>query len=169
VLPPASRWERAGRAASAGLSSFAGLVLAAVMMVAVVDVVGRDLFNRPLPGSSEITEILMAILIYAGLPVVSQRNAHISVDMFGSVVPRRLVPARDFVIRLLCAGTLGVVAWRLWVYAGMLSRDVTEYLKLPQSPFVYVLSVFAGIACIIEVYRAFRPAPPQDVFGSDPA
>jgi TRAP-type C4-dicarboxylate transport system permease small subunit len=167
--PAGSRWERAGAAASAGLSSFAGLVLAAVMLVAVVDVAGRDLLNRPLPGSSEITEILMAILVYAGLPVVSQRTAHISVDLLGGVVPLRIARTRDAVIRLLCAATLGVIAWRLWVYAGLLSRDVTEYLKLPQAPVVYVLSVFAGLASAIEFYRAFRPALPQDVFAADPA
>ena len=165
---PPAKLARAGQAASVGLSSFAGLVLAGVMMVAVVDVFGRYALNRPLPGSTEMTEILMAILIYAGLPVVSQRNAHISVDMFGSITPKALVPLRDIVIRILCAATLGIVAWRLWVYAGQLSRDVTEYLKLPQAPFVYVLSVFAGIAAVIEIYRAFRPAPPQDVFASDP-
>lgn len=159
----------AGAAASAGLSVLAGIVLAGIMMVAVVDVVGRYFLNRPLPGSSEITEIMMAVLIYAGLPVVSQRNAHISVDLFGSITPKALVPIRDFVIRLICAATLGVIAWRLWAYGNQLSKDVTEYLKLPQAPFVYVTSVFAGLAGLVELYRAFRPAPPQDSFASDPA
>jgi len=158
-----------GAAASAGLSVFAGIVLAGIMMVAVVDVIGRYFLNRPLPGSSEITEIMMAVLIYAGLPVVSQRNAHISVDLFGSLTPKALVPIRDFAIRLLCAATLGLIAWRLWAYGNQLSKDVTEYLKLPQAPFVFAMSVFAGLAGLVELYRAFRPAPPQDSFASDPA
>ena len=148
-------------------ATFAGVMLAAIMMVTVVDVIGRYRFNSPLPGASEIIEILMALLVYIGLPVVSQRNAHVAVDMFSSAMPPRLVPVRDLIVRLLCAGVLGVIAWRLWIYAGFLARDVTEYLKLPQAPIVYVLSVFAAVAAFVELYRAFRPAPPQDTFAAD--
>jgi TRAP-type C4-dicarboxylate transport system permease small subunit len=144
-------------------------MLASIMMVTVVDVAGRYALKRPLPGASEIIEILMALLVYIGLPVVSQRNAHVAVDMFSGATPPRLVPVRDFVIRLLCAALLGVMAWRLWLYAGLLTRDVTEYLKLPQAPIVYFLSVFAAVAALVELYRAFRPAPPKDVFAAESA
>lgn len=164
--------RRLGHAVSffvASPATFAGLMLAAVMMVTVVDVVGRYAFSRPLPGATEIIEIMMALLIYIGLPVVSQRNAHISVDMFGSLLPARAAPVRDFIVRVLCAAVMGTIAWRLWLYAGQLTRDVTEYLKIPQAPIVYVLSVCAGVATLIEVYRAFRPAPAQDAFANDPA
>src|SRR5262245_59408889 len=101
------------------------------MMVSVVDVVGRYLFNRPLPGSSEITELLMATLIYAGLPLVSQRQAHIAVDLLDSVTPRAVVPIRNAIIGLISIFVVGIIAWRLWAYADQLrsSKDVTEYLK----------------------------------------
>ncbi len=55
-----------------------------------------------------------------------------------------------------------MIAWRLWAYGNQLSKDVTEYLKLPQAPFVYVMSLFAGLAGLVELYRAVRPTPPQD-------
>ena len=110
-----------------GLSTFAALVLTAIMLVSVVDVVGRYLFKLPLPGSSEITEILMAILIYAGMPIVSLRRSHICVDLLDSVVPPRIVPIRNAVIGVVGAVVLGIIAWRLWVYADQIrqSRDVT--------------------------------------------
>ncbi len=169
ALPPSSRRVSARGLIGALPATFAGVMLASVMMVTVVDVVGRYAFRRPVPGATEIIEILMALLVYIGLPVVSQRNAHIAVDLFGSAVPARLVPARDFVIRILCAVLLGVIAWRLWLYAGQLTRDVTEYLKLPQAPIVYFLSAFAAAAALVELYRAFRPAPAQDIFAAEPA
>ena len=169
ALPPSSRRVSARGLISALPATFAGVMLASVMMVTVVDVVGRYAFKRPLPGATEIIEILMALLVYIALPVVSQRNAHISVDLLGSVVPAAVAPIREIVIRVLCAGVLGIIAWRLWLYAGQLTRDVTEYLKLPQAPLVYFLSVFAAVAALIELYRAFRPAPPQDVFATESA
>lgn len=153
-----------------GLGTLAGVVLAGIMMITVVDVFGRYVLHRPLPGSSELTEVMMAILIYAGLPVVSERNAHIAVDMFGGATSPAFARARDLVVRLFCALLLGVVAWRLWVYGEQIraSRDVTEYLKLPQAPFAFGMSVLAALAALFELYRAARPAPPQDAFSSDP-
>jgi hypothetical protein len=56
---------------------------------------------------------------------------------------------------------IGVIAWRLWAYADQLraSKDVTEYLKLPIAPFVFGLSVLAGLATLAEIYRLIRPIP----------
>ncbi len=143
-----------------GLSTFAALVLAAVMMVSVVDVVGRYVFNRPLPGSSEITEILMAILIYAGLPLVGLRRAHIVVDLLDSATPQRMVRIRDAIVGIISCFMIALIAWRLWAYADQirLSKDVTEYLKLPLAPFAYAMSVLAGISAVVELYRTIRPA-----------
>lgn len=157
---PISYTSRAGAGAREGLSTFAALVLAAVMMVSVVDVVGRYVFNRPLPGSSEITEILMAILIYAGLPLVSLRRAHIAVDLLDSLTPPAIARIRDVIVNLLSVFVLAIVAWRLWAYADQIrsSKDITEYLKLPLAPFAYAMSVLAALAAAVEVYRALRPA-----------
>jgi len=151
---------RAGTGAREGLNTFAALILAGLMLVTVVDVVGRYVFNRPLPGSSEITELLMAVLIYAGLPVVSQRNAHITVDLLDSVTPASIARVRNLVVGLISVFVLAVIAWRLWVYAAQIrdSKDVTEYLKLPLAPFCNFLSIFAGIAAAVEAFRIARPA-----------
>lgn len=154
--------RRAGILARDSLSTFAAVVLAAIMMVSVVDVVGRYLANRPLPGSSEITEILMAVLIYAGLPVVSQRNAHITVDLLDAMTPPRIAAIRNIVVGLLCAAILAVIAWRLWAYADQMGRrDVTEYLKIPQAPIARLLSVLAGVAAAVEFFRTIFPVKPN--------
>lgn len=157
--------SRVAIAAREGLSTFAAIVLAAVMMVSVVDVAGRYLFNWPLPGSSEMTEILMAVLIYAGLPVVSQRNAHITVDLLDSITPRAIVPIRNFVVGVFSAAILAVIAWRLWVYADQIrdSKDVSEYLKLPLAPFAYFMSGLCGCAAIVELWRTVRPVAATSV------
>jgi TRAP-type C4-dicarboxylate transport system permease small subunit len=164
---------RASVAASVGsaLGTLAGVVLAGIMMVTVIDVFGRYVLNRPLPGSTELTEVMMAILIYAGLPVVSERSAHVSVDLFSSATPAAVSRIRDAIVRLVCAVVLAIVSWRLWAYAEQIraSKDVTEYLRLPQAPFAFGMSVLAGSAALLELYRAVSPAPPRDGFDTDTA
>jgi TRAP-type C4-dicarboxylate transport system permease small subunit len=148
----------AARIAGEGLSTFAALVLAGVMMITVVDVFGRYLVNAPLPGSSELTEILMAVLVYAGLPIVSHRQAHITVDLLDAVTPRFLVPVRRVFVGLVSVSVMAVVSWRIWAYAEQLSGwGVTEYLHLPLAPFAYFMSVLAGLAAAVELRRLVRP------------
>src|SRR3546814_2116480 len=56
---------------------FAATILFCLMVCTFVDVVGRYVFNSPLPGALELTEIMMASLIFTILPVVSARSDHI--------------------------------------------------------------------------------------------
>src|SRR3546814_20860011 len=60
---------------------FAATILFCLMVCTFVDVVGRYVFISPLPGALELTEIMMASLIFTILPVVSARSDHITVDM----------------------------------------------------------------------------------------
>ena len=53
-----------------------------MMMITAVDVAGRYLFSKPLAGGFEIPEMMLAALIYCGLPLVSKRREHIVIDTF---------------------------------------------------------------------------------------
>jgi hypothetical protein len=59
-----------------------GLVAAALlfglMMLTAVDVVSRYIFNWPLRGAFELTELGLLVLIFAGLPLASRRGELIS-------------------------------------------------------------------------------------------
>ena len=63
-------------------------VLFVMMMLTAVDVVGRYVLNRPVAGGFEITEMMLAALIYCGLPLVSQRREHIVIDTFDHFMSR---------------------------------------------------------------------------------
>ena len=110
------------------LGGFAGVVLAALMVVTVVDVIGRYLFNAPLPGSFEVTKILMAALIFAALPAVSRFEQHITIDLLDGLTPHVLLRFRQIVINLICAIALAILCWRLWIYAVQTAEfgDVTD-------------------------------------------
>ena len=71
------------------------VVLFLMMMITAVDVAGRYLFNRPIAGGFELTEILLAALIYCGLPLVSARREHIVIDTFDPLFSQRLKRALD--------------------------------------------------------------------------
>ena len=121
------------------------------MAVTVIDVVGRYLFNAPLPGSFEITKVMMAALIFAALPAVSRFEQHITIDLLDGITPQRLVRFRQITINTVCAIALAILCWRLWIYAVQTAEfgDVTEYLRLPRAPAVFYMSVFSGLGAAV--------------------
>ena len=62
--PGPGPWERRFDAA---LGLAASVILFSMMIVTFVDVVGRYGFNRPLRGAFEGTELMLLVLIFAGL------------------------------------------------------------------------------------------------------
>src|SRR6266849_6455550 len=69
------------------LGYVAAVVMLFLMLLTCVDVVGRYFLNKPLTGGFELTEVLLASLIFAGLPLVTLRGDHITVDLFDPVTP----------------------------------------------------------------------------------
>jgi hypothetical protein len=53
-------------------------------------------------------------------------------------------------VNLVSAVALGVMAWRLFVHSGELSKnhEVTMTLKIPHGPFAMAFSLLAAAACI---------------------
>ena len=63
------------------LGGLAATLLFLLMLLTLIDVVGRYGFNAPVNGSYEITELLLAAIIFSALPLVSAKDAHITVDL----------------------------------------------------------------------------------------
>ena len=92
------------------LGVLAAAILFAMMLLTAVDVLGRYLFNRPVNGGFEVTEIMLATLIYCGLPLVSARREHIVIDTFDPFFSRAFKRALDVIAEILCASRSA--AWR---------------------------------------------------------
>ncbi len=136
-------------AASAACGWVASLALAAMMLLTVADVLLRAFLNRPLRGTLEIVELLLACTFFLALPATFLRDEHIVVDVIDGFAARWVPLVRRF------AGALGVLlmavmAWQGWIAArdSLLFNDVTSDLSLPR--IWYWIPVLAGMigACL---------------------
>jgi TRAP-type transport system small permease protein len=138
----------------------AGSALFAIMALTLVDVAGRKLFSASVPGSLELTEILMVVVIFASLPLVSQQGEHVVFDSLDSKLSSTTRRLQCALVDLLCAGALGGLAWLMWAKAGQMASygDITSQLKLPVSPFVYAMAVLCAITAAVHAVHVWRPA-----------
>lgn len=152
--------DRVGRAFDDALGTLAAAILFVLMMLTTVDVAGRYLFNAPLPGGFEITELMMAALVFAAMPAVTRREDHIVIDLLDFLVPPSLVRTRQVIVNLLCAVLAGLWAWRTWTLGIRLDGygEVTEYLQIPLAPICWFIAVMSGVTAAVFVYLAWRYA-----------
>jgi TRAP-type transport system small permease protein len=130
----------------------------AMMCLTFVDVVARYAFNRPLRGAFEVTELLLLVLIFAGLPLVSHADEHVTMDFIDRVLGpgRRLALAR--LVHALCAAIFFLLTWLVWLKADRIweYRDATDVLRIVYGPFVYFMSAMIGLTGFIHLYKALE-------------
>lgn len=110
------------------------MALFMLMVMTFCDVILRSMFNAPIEAATELTRLLMAILVFSVLPMISAGKGQIAVDLTDGLFSRfRLSRARDAIVYL----TSGIILFwpiqRVWVLAERARDygDVTEYLSIP--------------------------------------
>jgi TRAP-type C4-dicarboxylate transport system permease small subunit len=146
------------------LGATSATVLFVMMMITAVDVIGRYVLNKPLTGGFEITEMLLAALIYCGLPLVSQRREHIVIDTFDPLMSARVKRALDVVAEIVCSLTLGGIGYLIFRRAARVAEygDTTSVLKWPLAPVAYLMGTMILIACLIHLSLIFVPHGEDD-------
>ena len=140
------------------LGWFAAAVLMALMLLTCADVAGRYLFNSPVWGAFELTEMMLAALIFAALPLVSLRNEHVTVDLFDPVTPDWVLRTQHVVAYLIGFACTAYLAWRLWIRAGNLlaAGETTAQLKLTMAWLAYGMAVLMAISSLAMLILARR-------------
>lgn len=143
-----TRWSKLLHAT---LGVAVAVLLLAMMTLTSVDVLGRYLFNNPLTGAFELTELMLAALIFLGLPLATERDEHITVDLTDAVLPHGVVKSQVMVMNWLSAVALAVLAWQLWLKAQSLAADghITNTLEVPLAPFGYLMALSCGLTAVI--------------------
>jgi TRAP-type C4-dicarboxylate transport system permease small subunit len=142
----------------------AGVVLFIMMMITAVDVGGRYLLNKPLPGGFELTEIMLATLIYCALPLVSKQREHIVIDTFDSLMSPSVKRGFDILADVICSLVLSGIGYLIFRRAVRVAEygDTTNVLKLPLAPVAYAMAVMIVIAALIHIALIFVPHDADD-------
>ena len=143
------------------LGVIAGVLLFCMMSVTFVDVVLRYLFNAPLRGSFEVTELMLVVLIFAALPLVSRHEEHVVMDFLDRYLGPRIYRALRALEHVVCAAVMSGLGWLLWQKAGKLAAygDTTSVLRIELAPFVYAIALLLFVTALIHlglVYSRWR-------------
>lgn len=143
---------------------FGTVLLLFMMLLTVTDILGRGMFNLPIPGAYELTEYLLVVLILGGIAYTQQVKQHIRVDFLVTKLSRRGRYALDIIFAFIGLVFMGLVVWQgllggvYAVGAGTVSDtlSVPDYIFqffIPFGAFLFALEYIIRIIELIK-YRA---------------
>ena len=130
------------------LNMLSAVVLFLLMFYVTAEVVMRYLFNHPLAGHLEATQLFIAPAVFLALSWVQARRGHVGMDLLHERLPPRARAAVDCLTLSVALAAFAVIGWFSWESARLAWEmgDVTPtaYLQTWWSK----LSVPVGIALL---------------------
>lgn len=122
----------------------AGALLVAMMIVIMVQVVSRYIFNNSISWSEELSKSLMVWTAFLVAPWGYRHGANVSIELFAEALPARIQAALRLVITALVIWIVGVFFLESlsFVARGMQSRMAT--LPVPTGLFYAVIPASLG-------------------------
>ena len=138
-----------------------GVVLLGIALMTTWSAFSGWVFGKPLAGDFELTEIFVAVAIFAFLPYCQVSNANVTADLFTARAGPRVLAAFGLFAALLALAIALLLTWRTW--AGLIDYrkyvETTAILKIPVwTAYVPALASLAllVVACLISLRESWR-------------
>lgn len=123
------RLERAG-----SLLETAALVtlLSTMMLLAVGQIVLREVFNTGFAWADELIKLMVLWLAMVGSIAACRENRHIRIDAISHFLPKLAVDLTRILVDLFAAIVCGFLAWQSWLYLQVeIEYDDTVLVDIP--------------------------------------
>ncbi|TDE40857.1 TRAP transporter small permease subunit [Antarcticimicrobium sediminis] len=140
-----------------------GLAVFSLMVLAVISVGGRNLFNAPLPGYVDWIEQAMPLIAFMGISFVQRDGGHIRMDILIGQLRGRALWAAELISVLMMLALMLALVWGSWAHfqrsfdfaAPWWSRDSSIDIGLPIWPAKLLAPVAFSVLCLRLCLQAF--------------
>jgi TRAP-type C4-dicarboxylate transport system permease small subunit len=151
------------------LNIFGTLLILAVLLAVNADVIGRNVFNRPLPGVLEFIGLAIVAIVFLQMANTLREDRHLANDILMRLVDRawpRFAAALHTIFYLIGALLMVLIVWFVWPilrdnFLGGYYRGTAEVIEIPIWPFdaaVVVGAAATAIQFLLLAWRAFGRA-----------
>lgn len=126
-------------------------ILVGMMFLTVVDVTGRKFFDAPITGSYELTEFMLALIVFFSVGYTQIQKGHIAMEALVAKFSPRAQAITDSIVYLTSIGLGAVLTWQLLAHAKRtwIGKHVTGVLNLPLYPFLIAAAFGCLLYCIV--------------------
>ncbi len=145
-----------------------GPVLCFMVLVTVVDVTLRYVFNSPIFGAEDYSSLSLSIVFATAIAYSGRTGGQVAVELFTNLMKPSVTRWTNLIVRLASLAMLGVLCWQL-VLAGTnasIYGETSFALLIPFEPFFYILAVSMFLYVLVlldEFRRGDGPAQSSDL------
>lgn len=136
------------------LSGFCGWLMLAMMILLVVDIIGRTA-GKPLQGMAELSVFVMMIVIYLGLARCEEHREHVGLELIVNVLPRAVRPKLLFLSQLLAVVTVGLLLYAVFENA-MASFQNNESIEGTVELRIWPVKFFMVVGLVFFLIQTIR-------------
>lgn len=114
------------------------------MLLTVANVFLRDVFNKPIRGTPELSEFMMVLVIFLALAWCAITRKHVRVELIVTRFSPRIQMILNSITLLLTLGIFVIITWQS-VLESMAVYDATSLLRIPHTPFYWVMTIGLGL------------------------
>ena len=105
-----------------------------LMLITTADVVGRGFFNKPIAGTFELSEYMLAVIILLGAAYTQQVKGHVAVDFLTSRFSKKTQALCQMLVLFLSLFIVTILVWQGFML-GIEEKGVTDQLTSSTGPF----------------------------------
>ena len=126
-----------------------------LMLFISTDVTTRYLAARPIPGSFEIGQILLTVIVFLALAQTQAERGHLRVEVVTSRLPVKARAIMDIIAYLAGILLYGLIVWKTsrWAWE---SWELKEYaagtINVPLYPAKFAMVAGCGLFCLRFIY-----------------
>lgn len=135
---------------AAGMVLLGSVGMMVSMFICVADVTGTNFFGWPVPGTLEITESTMVLIVFGALAYTQERRGHIRVELLHGYMSPRVKSFMDAVTHVLAFVFFVLLGWQSiseLIYSWEIREATMGAIRFPLYPARLLLT--AGTALVI--------------------
>jgi TRAP-type C4-dicarboxylate transport system permease small subunit len=115
-----------------------------LMLLTTGDVAGRSFFNKPVAGTFELSEYMLAVIILLSAAYTQQVKGHVSVDFLTSRFTPQVQRTLQVLTTALSLAIVTIMVWQGFVL-GLEEQAVTDQLRIPKAPFKMLVGICGAL------------------------
>lgn len=142
------------------LAYLGGIALLWLMGLTVVAVVMRYVFNAPILGAQDISELSLVLVVFFALAHCGWTGGHVAVDLIGTVLKPETLRWTDSLVRAISGLLFVYVTWQT-VRQGLDALEFGEasnLVEIPHFPFFLVVAFGSAVYALVLFVQAVRVA-----------
>lgn len=137
-----------------------GFALVWLMGLTVVAVIMRYVFNAPILGGQDLSEVSLIVVVFPALAYCGWTGGHVALDLIGTVLKPRALLWSDRIVQTVCGVLFSYIAWQTWKRGLDAYRygEASNLIEIPRSPFFFIIAIGSGLYALVLFVQAVRAA-----------